>query len=292
MRPRLKAALARTYRLTSRAAGSDSPVEIEPGVTVRRFVLEWSRSGPDEAYATLRRLGEWIDLEGASVLALGRGAGDLGIEAARQGARSVLALDMANDRLKLSLARLGEERDNDLAVELRPYRGHLGELGGTRFDLVLAADAFRRYGANPSSRHLEELIAEVPAHLEEGGRFAVAFGPPWKAPYGGGIDSRLPWAHLIVPETLIFDEFRRARPGNQAKSFDDIGINRITVARFRRTMRDSGLECVWYATNVSERWAAGPVRVVSRLPRLEEYLTQNVYGIWRRPISNPPMPRR
>ena len=37
--------------------------------------------------------------------------------------------------------------------------------------------------------------------------FAVAFGPPWKAPYGGGVDSKLPWAHLVFPERVIFEEF-------------------------------------------------------------------------------------
>jgi hypothetical protein len=285
MRPRLEAALAWTYRLTSRAPGSDSLVEIERGVTVRRFVLEWSRFGPEHARTLLRRFPERLALTGRSVLALGRGAGDLGIEVARQGARSVVAMEMADDRLKLSRARLAEERD-ELPIELRPYRGSLGELGADRFDVVLAADAFRRYGADPSSRHLEELVAEVTAHLvEDGGLFAVAFGPAWKAPYGGGIDSRLPWVHLVLPETVIFAEFRRARPGNRARRFEDIGINRITVARFRRAMRDSGLECVFYATNVGDSRALALVRVATRLPGLEEHLTQNVYGVWRRSLG-------
>jgi hypothetical protein len=198
-------------------------------------------------------------------------------------------MEMADDRLKLSRARIAEEGDQ-LPIELRPYRGSLGELGAHRFDLVLAADAFRRYGADPSSRHLEELVAEVAAHLEDGGLFAVAFGPPWKAPYGGGIDSRLPWVHLVLPESVIFDEFRGVRPGNRARSFEDIGINRITVERFRGVMRDSGLECLHFATNVSDRWTMVTMRKLSHLPGLEEYLTQNVHGVWRRPRRVPLAP--
>jgi hypothetical protein len=111
----------------------------------------------------------------------------------------------------------------------------------------------------------------------------VGFSPPWKAPYGGGGDTRLPWAHLLFPESLIFEEYRRVRSGNRARRFEDIGFNKITVARFRQAMSESGLECLSLRTNVSESRAIKAMRALALIPPLEEYLTENVYGVWRRP---------
>ena len=287
MRSRVRRAIAHAYRLTTRPPGPEDPVEVAPGLTVPRFVLEWSRRGPDEASAFLRRLPETVALEGRSVLAIGRGGADLGIEVARRGAGRVVAIDMATRRMKLSALRLAEQ-EPALPVEIREYGGSLAELAAESFDVALAADAFRSYGAERSSRHLEELVAEISQRLVDGGLLAVGFGPPWRAPYGGGADSRLPWAHLVFPESVIFEEFRRARSGNVARTFDDIGINRITLARFRDAMRDSRLECLYLETNVGDGRAVAAMRALSRIPRLEEYFTQNVYGVWCRPARHPP----
>lgn len=287
MRPRVAKAVARAYRLTARPPDSDEPVEVEPGLTVPRFVLEWSRSRPEEARTFLGRLPGFVELEGKSVLALGRGAGDLGIEVARRNARRVVAVDMAARLMKLAETRLAEQ-GTTLPVEIRPFSGSLAGLGDERFDVVLAADAFRRPGAERSSRHLEELVGAMSSHLEDRALLAVGFSPPWKAPYGGGTDSRLPWAHLVFPESVIFDEFRRVRSGNRARTFDDIGVTRITLARFRHAMQKSGLECLHFETNVSSSRAVAAMRAFSQLAPLEEYFTQNVYGVWRRQRSGQP----
>jgi SAM-dependent methyltransferase len=284
LRPATEKLLRAILRASSRLVGSDELVEFEPGVTVRRFVLEWSRSGPEEARRILDRLPAVVELEGRSVLTLGRGAGDLEIEVARRGARRVVAVDMAGDRLKLTRARLDRD-EAELPVKALGYAGDLAVLSGERFEVVLAIDAFRQYGAAPPSRHVEARVQDMAAHVADGGLLAVAFGPPWKSPYGGGTDSRPPWIHLVVPEPILFEEFRRARPGNRARTFDDVRINRITLARFRQAMRDSGLDPVHLATNVGESPQMALLRLLARLPPLEEYVTQNAYGVWRRRAS-------
>jgi hypothetical protein len=81
---------------------------------------------------------------------------------------------------------------------------------------------------------------------------------------------------------VLFEEFRRARPGNSARTFDDVGVNRITLGRFRTAMRESGLELVDVATNVGDSRAVALARTLARLRPLEEYVTQNAYGVWRR----------
>jgi SAM-dependent methyltransferase len=274
----------RLLRASARPAGSDEPVEIEPGVTVRRFVLEWSRAAEDHARRVLDRLPPGVGLEGRSVLTLGRGAGDLGIEVARRGARRVVAVDMAPDRLKIARARL-EADVTGLVVKVRGFVGHLAVLDREQFDLVLAADAFREYGASPSSRHVEQRVGEMALHLAPGGLLVVVVASPWKSPYGGATDSRIPWVHLVVPERVIFEEFRRARPGNLARTFDDIGVNRITLARYRGAMRASGLELVHEARNVGKGPAMALARALAGVRPLEEYVTQNAYGVWRRPSA-------
>ena len=282
--------LARVYRLTTRPVdpSADEPVCVRPGLTVPKFVLEWSRHGPAEAKGVLRRLGDHGDPQGRSVLVVGRGAADLGIEVANRGATEVIALEMAGARLDLSQARL-EGGATSGRVDVRRFQGSLAELEERRFGLILAVNAFRRYGASPSSRHLETLLDEIAGRLEPDGLLAVEFIAPWKSPFGGGGDSRLPWAHLLFPESVIFEEFRRVRADSDARTFGDIGINKITVERFRRALAHSGLVPVWVARNRGERRILSVLRALARVRVLEESLTLSIHGVWRR-AGSPPGP--
>ena len=283
MRSGATRAIARLYRLTTRSvpSGSDEPVEIRPGVVVPRFVLEWSRAAPAEIRTILACFQPALDVTGKSVATVGRGAGDVAIELARSGASRVVALDMAARRLELSKIAL-EEESGALPVEAFPYPEGLSAAGDRRFDVVVAVDAFRKYRAAPGARHVEERTAELAALLAPGGKLAVALGPSWKAPFGGGIQSRLPWAHLIFPEEVIFAEHRRARPGNRAQTFNDIGVNRITLERFLSAMSATGLACSHLETNVGDRRAVAVARQLSRIPALREHFAQNVFGVWVR----------
>jgi SAM-dependent methyltransferase len=281
MRARIRRGVAHAYRLTCRPPGSEEIVEVRPGLTVRQFVLDWSRSGPAEARGFLDRLPEVVELEAKSVLAVGRGAGDLGVEVARRYARRVVAVDKVPERMNLTVARLQDEGAS-LPVDIRPYAGDLTNLGGERFDVVLAVDALRRSAADPPGGHVGALVDEMARRLVDGGLLAIRWASPWKSPYGGFIDSKLPWAHLVFPESVIFEEFRRVRPGNDARGFTET----MTLTQFRHLMDDTGLECLHFASNVSDHPAASLVRALGRIPGLEEYLTLNVYGVWRR--ATPP----
>ena len=287
MGARLRSARAQIYRMTLRApsSGADDLVEVEPGLEVPRFVLEWARFGADEARAFFDRLPVPVELEGQSVLALGRGAGDLGLEVLDRGARAVVALEMAGARADLAIARRDRERGggDSSPIEIRRHRGDPGQLPDGPFDVALATRAFRRYGVDPSSPHLERTIQGLFQGLKAGGLLGIEFGPFWKAPYGGAIDSRLPWAHLIFPEEVIFAEYRRVRTGSGAQAFADLGINKITLARFRRAMSDSGFQPLRVEVNIGDSRSIKAVRALSHVRVLEEYLAQNLYGVWRRP---------
>jgi len=287
MRRGIRNLVAGAYRSTVRAPDprADEPVELAPGLSVPRFVAEWSRSGPEEARTFLERLPYPVESEGRHVLALGRGAGDLGLEVAYRGARSVVALEAAGARADIAIANRDRERRRgaSLPVEIHRHRGDPREFPEGPFDVVLATRAFRRYGVDPASQHLEASIEGLFQRLKTGGLLGVEWGPFWKAPYGGAIDSRLPWAHLIFPEDVILTEYRRVRVSNEARTFADIGINRITVDRFSRAIVESGFQPLRIESNIGSSRSMRAARALSRVRPIAEYLAQNLYGVWRRP---------
>jgi hypothetical protein len=102
----------------------------------------------------------------------------------------------------------------------------------------------------------------------------------------GHIDYMTPvrCAHLVFPEEVIMDERRRFRP-DRARTFGEVpgGLNKMTLERFERIIDSSGLETVYFATNVGDHPAVKAMRVINRFPSLREYFTTSVYGVWRKP---------
>ncbi len=226
------------------------------------------------------RFGLALDLEGKTALDIGCGTGSLCIEAARRGASRVVGIDMqlidvARDRLRDGHAGIAQ------VVEFLETRGSLEEVGVETFDVVFSKDSFEHY-ADP-----ESFIEVISRFLAPGGLLVIGFGPPWKAPTGGhiGYMTRVPWAHLVFPESVIMRERRRFRPDENAQQFAEIvgGLNKITLGRFRSMMASSELECMHFATNVSDKFAVRIMSVLGHLPPLREFLTVNVYSVWRKP---------
>jgi SAM-dependent methyltransferase len=67
------------------------------------------------------------------------------------------------------------------------------------------------------------------------------------------------------------------------ESFIRGGLNKMTLRRFRAIVAASGLECDYFATNVSDSRVVKLMGVVSRIPPLREYFTQSAYTILRKP---------
>jgi 2-polyprenyl-3-methyl-5-hydroxy-6-metoxy-1,4-benzoquinol methylase len=290
MRTRTRKPLALAYRAVSRPPAGEVPVEVAPGLTVPEYVVSHDNAeqGQHEARRFFARLEPWLDVSGKTVLDVGCGAGYLCVEAARRGATRVVGVDIAEHWLALGRVHLETHDDVKQRVSLRPYAGNPSELAAEQFDVVLSKDSFEHYGADPSTPTAEGMVEAMAGLLRPGGRLAIGFAPLWKAPYGGHIDSWLPWAHLIFPEGIIFDEFRRVRPpGKTARTFEEgVRVNRMTLARFTDMMNRSGLVCLHFATNVSDHPAAKAMSVLSRVPALREFMTVNAYGVWGR-STNP-----
>ena len=227
-----------------------------------------------------RRLGGRLSVQAKSVLDVGCGMGPTCIYAALNGARKVIGVDIITDHLDYARAKLHRDYPELVnIVEYRHTRGDLEELGSEKFDVIISHDAFEHY-SDP-----EGMVAKFEQLLEAHGVLVLTFAPLWKSPYGGHITwiTRLPWAHLLFPESIIMREWRRLIPSENVQRFEDAqgGMNRMTLARFRTIMRNSNLECLYLDTNVSEKPIMKLVRPLSRIPLLEEFLTHNVYSLWR-----------
>lgn len=227
----------------------------------------------------IARFGGNLTFAGKSVLDVGCGMGGLAAEAARQGAREVVGIDLELEGAKEQIAR----RYPDVAekIELVTTSGDLEEVAGRSFDLVISKDAMEHY-PDP-----EGFVPRMTARVAFGGELAIGFSPLWKSPRGGHIYymTKLPWAHLIFSEQTIMAERRRFRPDEDAASFAAVrgGLNKMTYARFRRLMAATGFEPVYFATNVGDSRAVKAMRQLAKLRPLREYFTQSVYSIWRKP---------
>jgi SAM-dependent methyltransferase len=283
VKPGVKRAWARAYRAVSIPPRGDDLVEVD-GMQVPRYMVSNPVDPRESAERFLRRLPAWFDVRGKRVLDVGSGGGTLCVVMAERGAAHVLGVDLTTIGAEMSRRRLGE-RAESLPVEFRAYGGDLRELDGERFDIVVSKDSFEHYGAYPNSPDAPTMVRDMAALLEDGGLLAIGFGPLWNSPFGGHIDTRFPWAHLIFPEEVIFDEFRRVRPpGKTARTFEEgVGVNRMTLEKFRSIMAGSGLECLSFETNVSDNRAVQVMRRVAAVPGLEEYFTHNAFGVWRKP---------
>jgi SAM-dependent methyltransferase len=245
-----------------------------------RFFDRFNNYDVDSTTRFFERFGARIDVRGRSVLEVGCGRGATCIEAARRGARRVVGIDL---QIAPQTRELANDPTLEGRVEFLTTDGSLKELGDERFDVILSKDSFEHY-ANP-----ESLIRRIAELLDERGVLAIGFGPLWKSPQGGHLEfmTPVPWVHLLFPEDAVLAERRRFRPAEEATSYADVrgGLNKMTLARFRRILESSGLECLSFATNVSDHPAVRVMRVFCRVRGLREYFTTNVYGVWQRSVQ-------
>lgn len=256
-------------------------------LTVRDYRQELGEDASadfDRCYQKMRlyfqRLGVPVPIEGKSVLDVGCGYGGGCLWLAEHGARPVVGVDIDERRVRFASATLATQRPREAARTSFALSSDLNAMRDGCFDVILSKDSFEHY-ADPA-----RTVQRMRDLLGPGGLLCIGFGPLWKSPYGGhiGYMTRFPWAHLLFPESVILRERKRFRPGESPSRWEDIvgGLNRMTLARFNAIMRESRLECVSLRTNASEHGWTGLARSMSKLPGLREYLTFNVYSVWRR----------
>ena len=89
--------------------------------------------------------------------------------------------------------------------------------------------------------------------LAPGGKVYVTFGPPWFSPWGAHVAflCKLPWCHLFFSEKTV-TYVRSFYRHDGAASYRDMGVAKMSLAKFRRLVRASNfsitysrLDCCW-----------------------------------------------
>ena len=122
--------------------------------------------------------------------------------------------------------------------------------------------------------------------LKKGGIIYTGIGPLYNSFYGDHklTKSILPWGHVILPDTVLIRRINRTNRKKNLKlikKIQDLGLNKLSFAEYKRIIYNSGLEVKYFRINHGNPL----LRIFSlfrRIPFLEEYFTYNIYFILRK----------
>lgn len=204
----------------------------------------------------IKTVPDFLELtDGASVLDFGCGFGLQAAALARRG-RHVTGLDLPR--------AIFEDRWRALMAE-HPALCLTTELPRQTFDVVYSCSSFEHF-SDPAS-----ILQAMTEHVRPGGKVIVSFAEPWYSPRGHHLDAitRMPWVNLVFPERDVM-AVRALYRDDGARRYEEVegGLNRMTVARFERLIRGSGMRV--------QSLRLFPVKglpLVTRVPVLRELLT-------------------
>ena len=134
-----------------------------------------------------------------------------------------------------------------------------------QFDVVYSCSSFEHF-SDPES--ILQLMAK---RVKPGGRLVITFAEPWYSNNGSHMGGfcRLPWVNLMFSERTIMRVRSRYRTDG-AKRFEEVegGLNQMSVAKFERIMRSSGMRI-----ESLKLWPTKGLPLVTDLPVLRELLT-------------------
>jgi SAM-dependent methyltransferase len=196
----------------------------------------------------------WREFEGKVVIDFGCGSGVEAIEIAQHGAKKVIGLDKRAHVLVQARRRAQQEGVSDNCI----FASETSE----KADVILSLDSFEHFDDPVSTLQTMRTL------VRDEGVLIVEFGPPWYHPLGGHLFSIFPWAHLLFTERCLI-RWRSDFKSDGATRFAEVegGLNRMTVRRFKRLVRESEFRF--------ESFEAAPIRHASLLsnPLTREFLT-------------------
>jgi SAM-dependent methyltransferase len=175
----------------------------------------------------------WKDIINKTVLDFGCGYGKEAVLMAQGGARHVIGLDMRENVLES--ARKAAETAG--VSEVCSFCQTTTAL----VDTITSFDAFE---------HFEDplkILTMMSSLLKPQGVVWITFGPPWYHPNGGHLFSIFPWAHFVFTESALI-RWRSEFKNDGATRFEEVegGLNRMTIARFRKIISNSPFRIEWF----------------------------------------------
>jgi SAM-dependent methyltransferase len=175
---------------------------------------------------------------------------------AKSGASQVVGIDIQwHDRARM----LAEEHACSGRVRFVD-RLQPDEMG--TFDMVLSCSAMEHF-ADPAA-----VVAQMKAAVRPGGMVIISFAEPWFGPRGSHFDgfSRLPWVNLLFPESVVMRARSRFR-SDGARHYEEVsgGLNRMSLEKFERIIRDSGMTVEYYRAFMTKGLPVGRIPVLREL---------------------------
>jgi ubiquinone/menaquinone biosynthesis C-methylase UbiE len=214
-------------------------------------------------------------IRGQNVLDYGCGPGWQAVAMRRQCmARSVLGIDINDTWLKAGRAlaeREGCSEEVKFAnkVDLADIRS---------FDVAISISSFEHF-AEP-----EKNLSEMCEFVRPGGRIIVTFAEPWYSHNGAHMVffTKVPWVNVLFSEETVLNVRSHFRCDG-ATRYEEIegGLNRMTLAKFERIMRNSGMKIEYF-----KYYSTKQLPLVDRLPVLREFLVSAATCMLRRPLES------
>jgi glycosyltransferase involved in cell wall biosynthesis/SAM-dependent methyltransferase len=250
-------------------------------MTPRQADLNYFARGVEENPRFWARLGGAPPLEGRKVLDIGCGHGSLCVDMAERGAARVVGIDVDQERIRFAAENL-RGRHPDVESRIEFIGCDVGDLNEADFDVIVSKDTFE---------HIVDLAESFPViarRLRRGGRMYIGFGPLYRSPRGdhGRLRARLPWGHLVVPESLLLRRLRRR--GTSVTTVEDLGLNKYRVGDFRSVFDEAGLTVIEWHVNASDRLISRVFSALRRVLPSSDILAHNLYCVLEKPAMEPP----
>jgi SAM-dependent methyltransferase len=209
-------------------------------------------------------------IRGKDVLDYGCGPGWQALAMVANGARSAHGVDVQDKWIENGRRIARQHGLSDSVTYSYPW-----EIPDRPFDVCVSLGAFEHY-ADPEAE-LRRIVRAV----KPGGLVILLWAEPWYSPHGSHLSSffRLPWLNLLFSERTLMEARRRYR-SDGATHFHEVagGLNRMTVARYERAIRDSGCRIL-----DSHLFAVRGLPFVTRIPVVRELLTSGCSCVLQRP---------
>jgi len=207
-------------------------------------------------------------IQNKSVLDYGCGPGYQAVAMARRGARSVTGVDINQKWLERANELAAQNQCSD-RVSFREGERFLADSSNhEKFDVTLCCGSFEHF-ADPAKE-----LANMSLMTRPGGKILITFAEPWLSPHGSHMDNfcRLPYINVFFSEKTVMAVRSRFKDDG-ATRYEDIlsGLNKMTLAKFERIIRDSGL-----TVEHQNFFATKNLPLVRKIPFVREFLVSAV----------------
>jgi SAM-dependent methyltransferase len=174
------------------------------------------------------------DIAGKRVIDFGCGKGYQAVGYALAGAASVVGVEILDSLVEQSRARVEEYGLGDRVWITKELNERI------QGDIIVSQNSFEHFTDPAGTLRL------LKGSLAPGGRIYISFGPPWYSPAGAhmGFFCPVPWIQLVFSEKTIL-EARSFFRSDGAMSWAEAGLGEMSIAKFERVVRNSGLKMSW-----------------------------------------------